>query len=148
MKKLTAIVLALVIALSVAVTAFAASTYQCPYCFEVVEGEKEYNDHLSKTCPVVGSDAAKQEEIKKQTCPNGCNASFAKEEDYKKHLEICPNKPEETFADKVEAFLLDFTIFDAIGPVMDLLGKLDGPSILVTIIDLLEKAVTAIIGAI
>ena len=148
MKKLTAIVLALVIALSVAVTAFAASTYECPHCFAIVEGEKKYNEHLSKTCPVVGSDAAKQEEIKKQSCPYGCSASFAKEEDYKKHLEICPLTPEESFADKVEAFLLDFTIFDAIGPVMDLLGKLDGPSILVTIIDLLEKAVTAIIGAI
>lgn len=148
MKKLTSIVLALVIALSVAVTAFAAETYQCPHCFEVLEGEEKYNEHLSETCPVVGSDAADAENTKKQTCPYGCNASFAKEEDYEKHLEICPNKPEESVADQVEAFFLDFTIFDAIGPVMDLLGNLDGPSILVTIIDLLEKAVNAIIDAI
>ena len=46
MKKLTAIVLALVIALSVAVTAFAASTYECPHCFAIVEGEKEYNQAI------------------------------------------------------------------------------------------------------
>lgn len=149
MKKLTAIVLALVLALSVAVTAFAADTFQCPHCFGIIEGEKEYNEHLKTTCPVVGENAAILEEVEKQTCPyEGCNASFLKEEDYEKHLEVCPCKPEPSAADKVEEFFLNFTIFDAIGPVMDLLGKIDGPSILVTIIDLLEKAVTGIIGAI
>ena len=152
MKKLTAIILALVMALSVAVTAFAASTYQCPHCLAVVEGEKEYNKHLNETCPVVGKDAADEAEkeatLKKQTCPYGCGASFLEAEDYEKHLDVCFSKKDPTLAQKLEDAILNFNFDETLKKVDELLSKVDGPSILVTIIDLLEKAVTAIIDAI
>lgn len=152
MKKLTAIVLALVIALSVAVTAFAADTYQCPHCLVIVEGEKEYNEHLTDKCPVVGKEAAdakeKEETLEKQTCPYGCNASFLEAEDYEEHLTVCPLKTDPTLAEQLEDFIVNFSFDEALKTVDDLLSKVDGPSILVTIIDLLEKAVTAIIDAI
>lgn len=154
MKKLTAIVLALVIALSVAVTAFAAdaATYQCPHCLVIVEGEKEYNKHLNETCPVVGKDAAEEAEkeatLKKQTCPYGCDASFLEAEDYEEHLNVCPLKGDPTLAEQLEDFILNFNFDETLKKVDELLSKVDGPSILVTIIDLLEKAVTAIIDAI
>ncbi|MBQ2841409.1 MAG: hypothetical protein IJE72_00070 [Clostridia bacterium] len=151
MKKLTAIILALVIALSVAVTAFAASTYQCPYCLEVIEGEKAYNVHLDKKCPEVGNDI-KKEEAKEEAvatpCPYGCGAEFMIEAEYEKHLGICDKKTDPTFAEKVEDFIVNFTFDDAIGAVEELLAKVDFPGLLVKVIDLLEKAVTAIIGAI
>lgn len=152
MKKLTAIILALVIALSVAVTAFAASTYQCPHCSAIIEGEKEYNEHLEDKCPEVGKEAADEAEkeatLKKQTCPYGCDASFLEAEDYEDHLNVCPLKTDPTLAEKFEAFILNFSFDETLESVNELLSKVDGPSILVTIIDLLEKAVTAIIDAI
>ena len=46
MKKITAIVLALVIALSCATIGFAAKTHDCPYCGRTFTDEKAYNDHL------------------------------------------------------------------------------------------------------
>lgn len=151
MKKLTAIILALVIALSVAVTAFAATTYQCPYCLEVIEGEKEYNKHLEEKCPEVGSEAKEETDAaaKIQTCPyEGCGAKFLDAEQYEVHLDECLKKTDPTIAQQVEDFILDFSIFGAIDSVFELLSKVNFPSILVTVIDLLEKAVTAIIDAI
>lgn len=150
MKKLTAIVLALVIALSVAVTAFAATTYQCPYCFEIIEGEKKYNEHLDAKCPEVGKEAEDKEDTPEaQTCPyEGCGAKFSDPEQYEAHLDACHKKTDPTLAQQVEAFILDFSIFGAIDTVFDLLSKVNFPSILITIIDLLEKAVTAIIDAV
>lgn len=152
MKKLTAIILALVMALSVAVTAFAASTYQCPHCLAVVEGEKEYNEHLSLKCPVVGKEAADkaetEETLKNQTCPYGCGAKFLSAEEYENHLNVCFSKKDPTLAQKLEDAILNFNFDETLKKVDELLSKVDGPSILVTIIDLLEKAVTAIIDAI
>lgn len=121
MKKLTAIVLALVIALSAATVAFAAtSVYTCPACGAVVEGEKEYNTHLEKTCPVVGSEGKYQE------CPyEGCDAKFKIQEEYDKHLEICYYKPEPTFADQVSDFIAGIDIKEVFGKITDFLGGID-----------------------
>lgn len=150
MKKLTAIVLALVIALSVAVTAFAATTYQCPYCLEVIEGEKEYNKHLEEKCPEVGSEAKEEADTaaKIQTCPYGCGAKFLDADQYDVHLDACHMKTDPTLAEQVEDFILNFSFDETWGKVEELLSKVDFPGILVTVIDLLEKAVTGIIGAI
>ncbi len=148
MKKLTAIVLALIIALSVAVTAFAAVSLECPYCGEVLSSEKSYNEHLSKKCPVVGSEAHKKDDAFFKECPYGCGATFTKESAYNDHLEVCFSKKDPTFAEQVEDFFLNFNFDETLGKVEELLSKVDFPSILVTIIDLLEKGVTAIIGAI
>lgn len=140
MKKFTSVILALVIALSVAVTAFAASTYQCPHCFAIVEGEKEYNEHLDVYCPVVGTEAADQaareELLKNQTCPyEGCNAQFLSTEQYEKHLEVCFFKTEPTLAQKVEQFILDLDLNEATAEVLGLLSKVNISNILLKILD-------------
>ncbi len=152
MKKLTAIILALVIALSVAVTAFAAdATYQCPHCLAVIEGEAAYNKHLSNTCPVVGEDDKNkaEEAAKIQTCPyEGCGAQFKDENEYNTHLDVCLKKTDPTIAQKVEDFILNFKFEDLLGTVEELLGKVNFPDLLVKAIDLLEDAVEGILGAI
>lgn len=138
MKKLTAIVLALVIALSAATVAFAATTsvYDCPACGAVIEGEKEYNDHLEKTCPVVGSEGKYKE------CPNeGCDAKFKKQEEYDRHLEVCFYKPEPTFADKVSDFIAGIDIKEVVGKVADVLGGIDIAGILSKVIGFISDAV-------
>lgn len=130
MKKLTAIVLALVIALSAATVAFAAtSVYTCPACGDVIEGEKEFNTHLEKTCPVVGSEGKYKE------CPyDGCDAKFKSQEEYDKHLEICFYKPEPTIADKVSDFIAGIDIKEVFGKVTDFLGGIDFAGILAKVV--------------
>lgn len=152
MKKLTAIILALVIALSVAVTTFAAdTTYQCPHCLAVIEGEAAYNKHLSNTCPVVGEDDKNkaEEAAKIQTCPyEGCGAQFKDESEYTIHLDKCLKKTDPSLAQQVEDFILNFKFEDLLGKVEELLGKVNFPDLLVKAIDLLEDAVKGILGSI
>lgn len=130
MKKLTAIVLALVIALSAATVAFAAtSVYTCPACGDVIEGEKEFNTHLEKTCPVVGSEGKYKE------CPyDECTAKFKSQEEYDKHLEICFYKPEPTIADKVSDFIAGIDFKEVFGKVTDFLGGIDFAGILAKVV--------------
>lgn len=148
MKKLTAVVLALIIALSVAVTAFAATSFECPYCGEILTSEKSYNEHLSKKCPVVGSEIHEKEDAFFEYCPYGCGAAFTSESSYNNHLDVCFSKKDPTLAEQVEDFILNFDFDETFGKVDELLSKVDFSSILVTIIDLLEKGVMAIIDAI
>lgn len=121
MKKFTAIVLALVFAFAAATTAFAASAvYECPACHDIIEGEANFNKHLDKTCPEVGSEG------KAQVCPNeGCGAEFKIAEEYNKHLEVCYYKPEPTIADKVSDFIAGIDFKEVIGKVTDVLGGID-----------------------
>ena len=137
MKKLTAIVLALVIALSVATVAFAATpVYTCTECGAVIEGEKAYNDHLEKTCPEVGSEG------KIKTCPNeGCGATFYSQEEYDRHLGLCPKTPEPSIADKVSDFIAGIDFKEVFGKVTDFLGGIDFAGILSKVIGFISDAV-------
>lgn len=138
MKKLTAFVLALVIALSAATVAFAATeyVYECPACGEIIEGEAEFNEHLEKTCPIVGSEGKYKE------CPyEGCDAKFKKQDEYEKHLEICYFKPEPTFADKVSDFIAGIDIKEVVGKVTGFLGGIDFAGILSKVIGFISDAV-------
>ncbi len=152
MKKVLSLVFVLIFALSAVTVAFAAdpAVYQCDYCKAVIEGEAEYNKHLTKTCPVVGSDA--QGPVIYHCPYEGCGNPFTDKSEYDKHLTICTKKPKETAAEKVENFFLDFDVEDDMGEVIDkvfeVIGKLNLPNIVITIIDLLEKAVLGIIDAI
>ena len=137
MKKFTSIVLALVIALSVATVAFAAtSVYECPACGALIEGEKEFNDHLEKTCPEVGSEGKLKE------CPyEGCDAAFKIQEEYDRHLELCPKKPEPSFADKVSDFIAGIDIKEVVSKVSGFLGGIDFAGILSKVIGFISDAV-------
>lgn len=137
MKKLTAIVLALVIALSVATTAFAAtSVYECPACGAIVEGEKEFNNHLEKTCPEVGSEGKLKE------CPyEGCDAAFKIQAEYDKHLEICYFKPEPTIADQISDFIAGIDIKEVVSKVSDFLGGIDFAGIIEKVVGFISDAV-------
>ena len=76
MKKLISLVLALIVALSVATVAF-ASTNTCPYCLETYTNESEYNKHLADC------DGYFRE------CPYGCDADFATVEELEIHKGVC-----------------------------------------------------------
>ena len=141
MKKLTALVLAFVIALSVATVAFAATeyVYECPACGAIIEGEHEFNEHLEKTCPIVGSEGKYKE------CPyEGCDAKFKKQDEYEKHLEICFYKPEPTFADKVSDFIAGIDIKEVFGKVTDFLGGIDFAGIFAKVIGFISDAIGGI----
>ncbi len=137
MKKFTSIVLALVIALSVATVAFAAtSVYTCPACGAIVEGEKEFNTHLEKTCPEVGSEGKLKE------CPyEGCDAAFKIQAEYDKHLEICYFKPEPSIADKVSDFIAGIDFKEVFGKVTDFLGGIDFAGIIEKVVGFISDAV-------
>ncbi len=137
MKKFTSIVLALIIALSVATVAFAATpVFTCTECGKIVEGEKAYNDHLEKTCPVVGAEG------KVKVCPNeGCGAEFYSQTEYDRHIGLCPKTPEPTIADKVSDFIAGIDFEEVFGKVVDFLGGLD-------IAGLVEKVVGFITDAV
>lgn len=137
MKKFTSIVLALVIALSVATVAFAAtSVYTCTECGAIIEGEKAYNDHLEKTCPVVGSEG------KVKVCPNeGCGAKFYSQEEYDRHLGLCPKKPEPSIADKVSDFIAGIDFKEVVGKVTDFLGGIDFAGLIEKVVGFISDAV-------
>ena len=125
-------------ALSAATVAFAAteSVFTCPACGATVKGEKEFNTHLEKTCPVVGSEG------KYKDCPyEGCTAKFKSQTEYDKHLEICFYKPEPTIADKVSDFIAGIDFKEVVGKVADVLGGIDFAGILSKVIGFLGDAV-------
>lgn len=138
MKKFTSIVLALIIALSVATVAFAAApVYTCTECGAIVEGEKAYNDHLEKTCPVVGKEG------KAKVCPNpGCGAEFYSQTEYDRHLGICPKTPEPTLADKVSDFIAGIDFKEVVGKVADFLGGLDIAGLVEKVVGFISDAVS------
>ena len=150
MKKVSALILALIFALSAATTAFAVTTLiQCPYCGEYIEGEKAFNEHVSDTCPVVGVEPKYDDAPILKTCPYGCGAQFRSQTEYENHLEVCFDRNDLTLAEKVENFLLELDLReDVLGTVLNLLSKINFSDITVTIIGLLEKAVLGIIDAI
>ncbi len=151
MKKVLALIFALIFALSAFTAAFAASSddvYECPHCKAEIIGEAAFNKHLDKTCPVVGTDAKIEDGEVIYICPYGCGAKFRIEKEYYNHLDVCFSKKDPSFAQKVEDFIVNFNFDEALETVDGLLSKVDFGSILVTIIDLLEKGVMAIIGAI
>ena len=149
MKKFLAIVFALVFALSAVTTAFAAANI-CPHCKEEIESESDYNKHLKSECPELSNAADNKEDKVIYYCPyEGCGAKFTIASEYKKHVEeTCLCKTEPTFLEKVEDFFVNFDINSAIDTVEGLLSKVDFEGLLIKVIDLLEKGVTAIIGAI
>ncbi|MBQ2847828.1 MAG: hypothetical protein IJE74_06185 [Clostridia bacterium] len=137
MKKFTAIVLALVFAFAAATTAFAAaSVYECPACHELIEGEANFNNHLDKTCSVVGSEG------KAKVCPNeGCGAEFKIQKEYEKHLEVCYYKPEPTIADKVSDFISGIDFKEVFGKVTDFLGGIDFAGLAEKLIGVIEDLI-------
>ena len=138
MKKFTSIVLALIIALSVATVAFAATpVFTCTECGKIVEGEKAYNDHLELTCPVVGKEG------KVKVCPNdGCNAAFYSQTEYDRHVGLCPKTPEPTIADKVSDFIAGIDFEEVFGKVVDFLGGLDIAGLVEKVVGFISDAVS------
>lgn len=138
---------ALIFALSCASTAFAASN-TCPHCSLVIEAEKDYNKHLSEECPNLYSGNTGAIIYYCDYTDNGCTAKFTEEGEYEKHLEICPFK-KTSWGDEVANFFLDLDYEDftnVLDKITEALVGVGLPGILVSIIDLLEQGVTALIG--
>lgn len=148
MKKVLAIVFALVFALSCATTAFAAVNLVCPDCGATgFETEAAYNKHIESECPYL---SLSQKPQGPYTC-EFCGNVFKDKEQYEIHVnETCP-KRETSWGDEVENFFLnldyeDFT--NVLDKVTEALTGIGLPGIVNTIIGLLEDAVIALLGAI
>lgn len=149
MKKILAIMFALIFALSFATSAFAV-TNTCTYCGEEISVEKDFNKHLEQLCPVLYPE--KDPDAGKQYCPyDGCTGEFLDPAQYEIHLEKCPMKPSEddaSIADKIADFFENLKFEDILNTVNDLFSKINFTDIVVKIIDLLEEGVNALLGAI
>ncbi len=144
MKKFLALMFALIFALSAATTAFAAAN-TCPYCGIEIATEKEYNKHLKTDCPKLSHAA---DNVVTQYCPyEGCTAKFKDPKQYEAHLEECDFK-KETNRDKVEGFFENLELSDITKTVTDLLAKINFSDLAVKAIELIEKAVLAIVDLI
>lgn len=143
MKKVLALTIALVIALSAAVTAFAAvDNYAntCPYCDVVFEKEADFNAHLKNTIHVKGH---------VQHCPysgegykdGGCTAEFVLQAEYDKHLEICPFKgtKELSTEEKIQEFIENIDWKEVGTKVVDLVKKIPFQDLAKKIIEIVSK---------
>ena len=134
MKKFTAVILALVIALSCATIAF-ADNYQCPYCHLLFD-EGVYNDHV-KTCEDNPKNTTtKTDEEASLVCPY-CEQTFENQDEYNRHIQICysqmGNNDSDSYADfdkfinldlngildkLISAFEIDTTWWDAVEDII------------------------------
>lgn len=143
MKKVLALTLALIMALSVAVTAFAATdnyTNTCPYCQKSFDKESEYNAHIKNTIPV-------KDHVKH--CPysgegykdGGCTAQFVLQAEYDKHLEVCPFKgtKELSTEEKIQEFVKNIDWKEVGTKVVELVKKIPFQDLAKKIIDLVSK---------
>ncbi|MCR5150387.1 MAG: C2H2-type zinc finger protein [Clostridiales bacterium] len=84
MKKVLAIVLSLVIALSCAGVAFAADTYTCKICGKIFTSTEDYNDHLEThitTAAPATTTAVPDVVVSTFVCPD-CGRIYANSKDY------------------------------------------------------------------
>ena len=145
MKKVLALTIALVIALSAAVTAFAATTTvnevnTCPYCGVEYKSEAEFNKHLQESIPVKGH---------VKHCPysgegykdGGCTAQFVIQAEYDKHLEICPFKgtKELSTEEKIQQFIENIDWKEVGTKVVDLVKKIPFQDLAKKIIEIVSK---------
>ena len=130
MKKVLALTLALIMALSVAVTAFAATdnyTNTCPYCQKSFDKESEYNAHIY-------SGKGYENDV-------GCTAQFVLQAEYDKHLEVCPFKGTKKLSteEKIQEFVKNIDWKEVGTKVVELVKKIPFQDIVKKIIELVSK---------
>lgn len=165
MKKFVSVLLAVIIALSVSVVAFAEvpenNEYFCSACQAVFGNEKDFKNHLLtgcleqyKKCPYCEAVVSKAnlEEHQKQ-CPKGagsckyCGESFATEGDFDKHIATdcwlvgLVGKDVADVIIKIVDFLKGVDWEGVIGKVSDVVSGIDLGGIVDTIKPVFEKII-------
>ncbi|MBQ8015077.1 MAG: hypothetical protein IJ264_02710 [Clostridia bacterium] len=139
MKKVLAIVLALVMALSMSAMAFAADEtttaaavnadgLACPHCKEVFYIEAQYNEHL-KICQV-------------KECGK-CGEKFAKEEAYNDHVQNCTVGDTKDYINLDVKVILEM-IIDLVKSSWEQWGDIE--SVVVRLVDFIENIGTTAVG--
>ena len=150
MRKVLAIVLALVMAYGCTAIAFAAD-YVCPGCNRDQGSASEFNTHIAvcaqykKYASDLTSTTAKEDATQyKNTCPY-CEREFSSEKSYNDHIAICAGQANNgaNFANITIVDVIN-SLFDAFKVNNDWLTAVSG--ILTRIMDLIEKIGTSLVG--
>lgn len=164
MKKFLSIVLALVMALSVATAGFAAAAYTCESCYEVFATEALYTAHTSGGCLVdfgkcqycsakVATDNLTTHEA---NCPDGattcdyCGEDFATAGEYDAHIDACKeaymNIPVASILNTVVEAVKNIDWEDVFGQIKDAISGIDFEGIIAEIQPIVEKVVAYVQG--
>lgn len=144
MRKVLAIVLALVMAFGCTAIAFAANV-ACPYCGkDVAEGYLENHLTVCKENPENTTTAKAEATQYTNTCPY-CGNDFSSEKSYNDHIAICAGQANKgaNFANITIVDVIN-SLFDAFKVNNDWLTAVSG--ILTRIMDLIEKIGTSLVG--
>ena len=162
MKKFVSIVLALIIALSVSVVAFAASQFECGICHAVFAEEKTYTAHMNsgcleeyKDCPYCEARVSNDYlDAHVATCPKGagsceyCGEGYANQAEYEEHLDsecklvTTVGKDVADVLLKIVDFLKGVDWEGLLGKVTDALGSIDLGGIVEKVKPAFEKVVS------
>ncbi len=167
MKKFVSVLLALIVALSVSVVAFAASAFECAICQAVFADEKEYAAHMNsgcleqyENCPYCASKVHEYNiDEHKADCPKGageckyCGESYATQGEFEAHISADENgkiecKLVSIFGVKVADIIIKIVDFlkgvdweGLLGKVTDALGSIDLGGIVEKIKPAFEKVI-------
>lgn len=165
MKKFLSLVLALVMALSVATVAFASQAdLTCDSCLTKLESLDAYNKHVNGGCLVdfgackycSGKVAKGNLAAHEAACPKGatscdyCGEDFDTAGAYDAHIEACKaeymNIPAASILDKVVEAVKNIDWEDVFGQIKDAIGGIDFEGIIAEIQPIIEKVVAYVQG--
>lgn len=167
MKKFLSLVLALVMALSVATVGFAAAKYECESCHEVFATEALYTAHTSGGCLIdfgtckycSGKVATANLTAHEAACPKGageceyCGEDYATQADYEAHkksdckmINTLGSEDTAKIVDKVIDALKSVDWKGVVEKVVDVVKGIDFEGIIAKIQPIVEKVVGYVQG--